>query len=48
MCHGNLIHISPTISTTRLITYSQLQSRQIVHNPNHIKGCLNPGAIAQI
>ena len=48
MCHGNLIHISPTISTTKLIIYLQLQLRQIVNNPNHVKGCLNPGAIAQI
>ena len=48
MSHGNLIHISPTISTTRLITYSQLQLKQIVNNPNRVKGCLNPGAIAQI
>ena len=48
MCCGNLIHISPTINSTRLITYLQLQLRQIVNNPNHVKGCLNPGAIAQI
>ena len=50
MCHGNLIHISPTISTTttRLITYSQSQLRQIVNNPNHVKGCLNQGTIAPI
>ena len=48
MCHGNLLHISPSISTTRLITYLELQLRQIVNNPNHVKGCLNPGPIAQI
>ena len=48
MCRGNFIHISATINTTRLITFSQSQLRHRVNNPNHIKGCLNPGAIAQI
>ena len=50
MCRSNLIHISPMISTTttELITYSQLQLRQIVNNPNHVKRCLDLGAIAQI
>ena len=51
MCLGNLIHISPKIGTsgtTRLIIYLHLQLRQIINNTNHVKGCLNPGAIAQI
>ena len=44
---SNLIHISPTIGTTRSITYLHLQLRQIVNNPSHVKGSLNPGAVAQ-
>ena len=47
MCLGNLIQISPTTGTTRLITYSHLQLRQIVNNSSHVKGSLNLGAIVQ-
>ena len=48
MCLGNLIHISPTLNTTWLITYSHLQLRQTVNNPSHVKGSQNLGVIAQI